>query len=339
MTNTENAPKLPPLPESSRRVVDQLLSGEFLGASRNIRQINDLFVSIAGEWPTSSGEELITTLLQTGEYLIATRGRNTPAIANAIRMVLNGLEEKQTCTLAEIQALIEPRRAEYNATSIRNADLMAEFGANLLAGCEIVLAFDYSSSVMAILKRLAERGHIVELIVPESRCLDGGRPIVKEATDWGHSARYFVDMAFSHFLRKTDAILIGAETILANGNCWNTIGSYPIAVLAKAYQVPFYVPTELIKIYPGSFSGLQKPIEPHDYSDILDYPASFEHPDLVSCVSPDLDNVPASLITAYVTPNGVVRPEHIWREARSWLEAIGVSILPNGSTAASNEAA
>jgi len=332
MTNTEDTPKLPRLSASARRVVDGLLSGESLGASRNIRRINDLFVSIAEEWETPSSEELITTLLQTGENLIATRGRNTPAIANAIHLVLVGLEQQKAASLAELQAFMVARRDEYNATSLRNTDLLAGYGLNLLAGCEVILAFDYSSSMMAILKRLAETGHQVELIVPESRCLDGGRPIVKEATAWGHSARYILDMAFSHFLRKTDAILIGAETIFANGDCWNTIGSYPIAVLADACRVPFYVPTELIKIDSGSFIGMQKPIKPHDYSEILNYPASFEHSDLVSCVSPDLDNVPASLITAYITPNGVIRPEHIWSEARKFLEGIGVPILQGHST-------
>jgi ribose 1,5-bisphosphate isomerase len=336
MSSTEATPKLPELPDSARRVVAQLLGGEFLGASRNIRQINDLFVSITKELQTSSGDKLVETLLQTGEYLIATRGRNTPAIGNAIRLVLKDIDLNRTSSIAEIQAFMEARRADYNANSLKNAELMAEYGANLLSNCQVILPFDYSSSVMAILKRLAERGKKLDLVVPESRVLDGGRPIVKEAIAWGHSVSFVVDMAFSHFLRQTDAILIGAETIFANGDCWNTIGSYPIAVLARDYQIPFYVPTELIKIYPGSFIGLQKPIKEHNYSEILNYPASFEHPELVSVVSPDLDNVPADLITAYITPGGIVRPEHLWGETRNYLDSIGASVLLNSAAESVN---
>ena len=329
MASAENVPQLPPLSESAQLVVDQLLSGEFLGASRNIRQINDLFVSIAQEWGAPSTEELIQTLVATGDYLIATRGRNTPAIANAIRLILRKLDDPSFSSPGEVKTLIETRRTEFNALSLRNADLIAEFGANLLANSKVVLAFDYSSSIMAVLDRLADRGQKLQVIVPESRCLDGGRPIAAEATACGHSVTFIVDMAFSHFLPQTDAVLIGAETIFANGDCWNTVGSYPLAVMAERYQVPYYVPTELIKIDPRSFVGGQKPIRPHDYASILSFPGSFQYPELISVTAPDLDRVPASLITAYITPVGVIRPDHVWSETRDFLASIGVSIYPD----------
>ncbi len=312
-------PTLPPLPEAVHPLIHQLESGEFLGASRNIRQINDLLCAIAEAWQTPSSQELIAALLATGEYFIATRGRNTPAIANAVRLVLKDLKTIPAQTGGDVRRFMEARRAEYNAQSLENARLMAQYGANLLTGCKVILPFDYSSTMMAILKQMAEQGSRVRLIVPESRVLDGGRPIAREATAWGHSVVFILDMAFSHFLRETDAVLIGAESIMANGDCWNTIGSYPIAVLAKSFHVPFYVATELIKIDPFSFEGIRKPILLHDYSQPLKYPASFEHPELVSVVAPDLDNVPGSLISAYITPQGVMLPEHIRREAQDFL--------------------
>jgi ribose 1,5-bisphosphate isomerase len=332
MTILENTPDLPTLPESARRAVSQLLSGEFLGASRNIRQINDLFVTITKDLQTDSSEELVATLLATGDYLIATRGRNTPAIANAIRLALKDLDHKTSLAPGDVQALMKARRDDYNALSLRNAGLIAEFGANTFATCEVMLPFDYSSSMMIILKRLAERGRKIQLIVLESRCLDGGRPIAAEATAFGHTAVFSVDMAFSHFLRQTDAVLIGTETIFANGDCWNTIGSYPIALMAQMYQVPVYVATELIKIDPDSFVGQQKPIKPHDYSQVLNYPGSFERPDHISVAGPDLDRVPASLITGYITPHGVMPPGQIWNEAYQFLESINVSPLSTAST-------
>lgn len=324
---TEHIPELPLLSDSARHTIQQLLSGEFLGASRNIRQINDLFVDIAAGWEGDSGQALVDTLLATGDYLSATRGRNTPAIANAIRLVLKGLQQESGTTPEQIQILIEARRTEYNALSIRNAELIAEYGANLLAACEVVLAFDYSSSMSAILKKLGERGRKIRLIVPESRSLDGGRPIVNEATTYGHTVVFIVDMAFSHFLPQSEAVLIGAETIFANGDCWNTVGSYPIAVLAQQHHIPFYVPTEFIKIDARSFTGQQKSIQPHNYAAILNYPTSLKQPDLVSVIAPDLDRVPASLITAYITPHGVMPPGQIWSETRQFLESGGVTIF------------
>lgn len=316
----------PPLPASAQPLLDQLFSGKFLGASRNTRQINDLFCAIADAWE-GAAEELSKTLLATGEFLAATRGRNTPAIGNAIRLVLSGLDGMESSRVADIRDFIRARREEYNTRSLDNIARIAEYGANLLSGCETVLAYDYSSTMLAILERVADQGQRLRVIVPESRALDGGRPIVNEATARGHSVLFIVDMAFAHFLPESDAVLIGAETIFANGDCWNTIGSYPVALVAYHYHVPFYVATELLKIDPRSFVGLTKSVEPFDYAQILDR-SSLRHPDLVSTVAPDLDNVPASLITAYVTPVGTLLPQHLRAEAERFLESIGVGVLP-----------
>ena len=329
MESTDNIPQLPQLSASASDTIHRLLSGEFLGASRNIRQINDLFVSIAEEWIDPRADELIHTLVATGEYLIATRGRNTPAIANAIRLILRGLRSVPSSSPEDVKTLIKTRRTEYNKQSLTNAKLIAEYGANVLANSEVVLAFDYSSSIMAVLKRLADRGRQLQVIVPESRCLDGGRPIADEATACGHSITFVVDMAFGYLMPQADAVFIGAETIFANGDCWNTVGSYPVAVMAERYQVPFFVPTELIKIDPRSFVGGQRSIKPHDYAELLNYPHAFQNPELISVTALDMDRVPGSLITAYITPSGVIRPEHVWNEAKSFLESIGTSIYPD----------
>lgn len=325
VTNTKETPTLPPLPESTQTLVDQLHSGKFLGASRNIRMINDLFCAIVEGWDSNDQFELIGTLRATGDYFIVTRGLNTPCIGNAIRLVLKGLEGEGSPTVESVRKFILTRRAEYNAQSIRNAERMAEFGANLIHDMRVVLPFDYSSTVIAVLKKTAEKGHKLRLIVAESRVLDGGRPIAREATAMGHSVIFCVDMAISHFMRQVDVVLFGAESFLANGDCWNTVGSYSVAELARLFKVPVYVATELIKVDPLSFGGTQKSIKPVEYARIFDYPNSFENPELVSTIAPDLDNIPHTLISGYITPVGVLLPEHLRGEALQFLESIGPS--------------
>jgi ribose 1,5-bisphosphate isomerase len=205
---------------------------------------------------------------------------------------------------------------------LKNAELIAAYGANLLMDCKCVLAFDYSSSMLAVLREVAKRGKKIHLIVPESRDLDGGRPIVSEATAVGHSVQFVVDFAFHNYMRQADAVIIGAETIFSNGDCWNTVGSLPIAILADYFHVPFYVPTELIKIDSRSFRGEIKPMKMDDYSNILKYPGTFAHPELINVESPALDNVPAKLITAYITEQGVMPASNLWNAALHYLESI-----------------
>jgi ribose 1,5-bisphosphate isomerase len=325
----DGAPVCPDLPDASRALMDRLEGEETLGASLHIRQINDLLCSIAEEWPTPSGRELTAALLGTGEYLMATRGSNAPAIANSIQLVLRGLESQSGDTVAGVRDFILARREKFNALSIRNAELMAQYGAGLLENCLTLVIFCYSSTTQAILKKLAHDGHTVHLVVPESRALDGGRPVVREASAWGHRVDFVIDLAVCHYLRKADAVLMGAESILANGDCWNTVGCYSMAALAGLFQVPFYVATELIKIDPASFAGRYKSLNLSDYSQILDFPGSFEHPDRISVMAPELDNVPAHLVTGYITQRGVISPQHVWDESARFLEENGIALFPD----------
>ncbi len=327
MENVIPVRALPEVPEVVRGLIETYLRSKTLGASRNIREINDLFCAIANQWPGQSSAELARAVLETGEYFAATRGANTPAIGNAIRLVLKDLDKLAGSSLEAVRAAISQRRDEFNAQSLRNAELMAEYGANVLEHAQVVLPFDYSSTVQVILKRAAEKGNHLRLIVPESRVIDGGRPIANEATAWGHSVDFVLDMAFAYHLRIVDAVLIGAETIFADGDTWNTIGSYPLAELCQIYHVPYYVATELIKIDPRSFAGIRRPLKWRDCAKVLGHPDRFANPEKVSVANPDMDNVPGRLITGYITPKGVLLPQQIPSECMAYLASIGVSPL------------
>ncbi len=315
----------PPLPPKGRRLFEQIFSGEFLGASRNIRMINDMFCAVAEEWPADD-PGLVRTLLELGDFVRRHRGKNTPAIGNAIGLFLQELQAFEGRPQPEIAAELDARRAAFNAGSLARIDAVATVGANLLEGCSTVMLFDYSSSVQAIVNKVADRGRRLHVIVPESRVLDGGRAFVNESTARGHQATYILDMAFSHFMRRCDAVLIGAETIFANGDAWNTVGSYPVALVARQHHVPFYVPTELIKIDPRSYLGLSKELIPDDFGGLLGR-ERLKHPERVDTTAPELDRVPGALITAYIAPQGVLLPQHIHAEARRFLAELGMDPL------------
>ena len=179
----------------------------------------------------------------------------------------------------------------------------------------------------AVLRELGERGLQKRILIPESRDLDGGRPIVKEAAAVGHSVDFVIDMAVSYFIKDVDAVIIGAETIFANGGAWNTIGSFCMAALADHCNIPLYIPTELIKIDPNSFLGVEKEIKFDDYSEILNYPKSFNQPDMISVSAPALDFVPPEMITAFITEQGAINPYLLWEKARQFLLDIDVDPL------------
>ena len=318
---------LPKLPREAMDLVDILYSGKTLGASRNMRQINEIFMTIARTWKGTSAKELVETVRGTGNYIAKTRGKNTPSIGNAINKVLFGLEELAGGDVKDVLSFIKARGEDFNKTSISNVDKIATYGANLLAESKCILAFDYSSSMTAIIKKLGENGQKKHFVIPESRDLDGGRPIVKETIPYGHTVDFIIDMAVFHFIKQVDAVIIGAETVFADGSCWNTVGSYLIALLAQANHVPYFVATELIKIDPRSFGGYIKPLVSEDYSRVLDYPSDFEKTELINVHAPVFDRVPPAMIDSYITEQGVMPPYQIWRQSKEFLSDFGIDPL------------
>lgn len=330
MSRLDTVPAPPAVPPAAQDALGQLLRAELLGASRYIRQMNEVLSQVAKSWPAPNASELVLALRRLGDYCIATRGRNTPAIRNAVHAALAGIEEFSGHRTADVHEHLAKRMSDLNTRSAQDVATIARCGANLLVDCQTLLAFDYSSTVMAVLRELSERGQRLRVVVPESRCLDGGRPIAREAATLGHLVTYTVDMAFAHFLRRADAVLIGAESIHANGDCLNTIGSYPIAVMAQRYDVPFYVVTELTKLDAVSFFGHRSEVPSDDLAAILGCDASLGVREGLAASAPELEVVPSSLIRAYVTPTGILLPQHIRSEGSLLLHSLEIEPGENG---------
>jgi translation initiation factor 2B subunit (eIF-2B alpha/beta/delta family) len=89
---------------------------------------------------------------------------------------------------------------------------------------------------------------------------------------------------------------------------------------ARQWNIPCYVASELLKIDITSFGGEPKSMRNHDFSKVLDYPNSFEHPEKVSVVGPDLDLVPASMINSYITDEGILPPTQLWAIGERYLK-------------------
>lgn len=320
LLRTDESP--PELTPGAQTLFFQIFSGEFLGASRNIRMINEMFCTIAEEWPATR-PGLVENLEAVGDFVRRTRGKNTPAIDNAIGAILHGLDTYRAAPPDVVHAEILARRAAADEQSLRNLATIADYGANLLDGASTVMAFDYSSSVQAILNRLAARGRTLRVVVPESRALDGGRAFVSESTAAGHLVDYVPDMAFAHFLPACHAVLLGVETVFANGDAWNTIGSYAVAVLAERHHVPCYIPTELIKIAPDSYRGTVRQIVTDDFAALLGKDR-FAHAQRVRTEAPEVERIPAALITGYITPEGLLLPHHLRDAALRFLHSTGV---------------
>jgi methylthioribose-1-phosphate isomerase len=107
---------------------------------------------------------------------------------------------------------------------------------------------------------------------------------------------------------KIDLVVVGADRIAANGDVANKIGTYPLAVLARAHQIPFYVAAPVNTVDLSTRDGSEIPIEERGRSEVAELAGRTLVPDGVPVFHPAFDITPAELVTAIVTERGIIRP-------------------------------
>ena len=110
---------------------------------------------------------------------------------------------------------------------------------------------------------------------------------------------------------SVDAIIVGADRVVANGDTANKIGTYQNAVLARAHQVPFFVASPLSTIDLSLKDGNAIPIEERPGHEMKSVGTVKVAPDDIKCWNPAFDVTPAEFITGIITEKGVVTPSKL----------------------------
>ena len=111
-----------------------------------------------------------------------------------------------------------------------------------------------------------------------------------------------------------DAVVVGADRIAANGDSANKIGTYSLAIVAKAHNVPFFVAAPLSTVDFELADGSGIPIEERDPAEIYQVGDTILTPTSgVDYYNPAFDVTPAELIAAIITENGVYAPGELMR--------------------------
>ena len=105
-----------------------------------------------------------------------------------------------------------------------------------------------------------------------------------------------------------DVVIVGADRIAANGDAANKIGTYSLAIVARAHDVPFYVAAPFSTIDFKLSDGSQIPIEERDASEICDFGRNNVCSLGVDFYNPAFDVTPANLITSIITERGAIKP-------------------------------
>lgn len=110
---------------------------------------------------------------------------------------------------------------------------------------------------------------------------------------------------------KVDLVVVGADRIAANGDAANKIGTYLLALAAKAHKIPFYVAAPSSTVDLNTLTGDAIEIEERPYDELHSVDGVRICPEGVQFYNPAFDVTPANLITAIITEAGVFKPGDI----------------------------
>jgi methylthioribose-1-phosphate isomerase len=140
--------------------------------------------------------------------------------------------------------------------------------------------------------------------------LQGAKLTAWECVQEGIPVTVITDSMAAHCMKlgMIDVVVVGADRITANGDAANKIGTYSLALVAKAHNVPFYVAAPLSTVDFSLSDGGLIPIEERDPEEVYQMGDTRLCPVGVEFYNPAFDVTPAALITGIITELGVVKP-------------------------------
>lgn len=256
-------------------------------------------------------------LKKVSEYL----GSSRPTAVNLFwaldRMEKKALENREK-SVAEIkkilvdEAMSIQREDEEICRRIgENGIEVLKDGATVLTHCNAgVLATSKYGTALAPIYFAQEKGWNIKVFADETRpLLQGSRLTAFELNEAGVDVTLITDNMAAMVMSKgwIDVVIVGCDRVAANGDVANKIGTYGVALLAKAHNIPFYIAGPTTTIDLDTPTGEDIVIEERDREEIICGFGKQTAPSDIKVYNPAFDVTPNELIDGIITEKGIVR--------------------------------
>ena len=267
----------------------------------------------------SSKQTFMERLESVSDYLAGSRPTavNLFWALDRMKRVAHSVRGEATTTqlnqllLDEARTIHEEDRQVCRAIGRHGASLLSD-GQGVLTHCNAggLAASEYGTA-LSVLFTAQDDGKRLHVFVDETRpLLQGSRLTAWELTQRNIKATLICDSAAAQVMkeRRVQAVFTGADRIAANGDTANKIGTYAVALLARAHGIPFYVAAPSSTFDRATADGGSIPIEERSSDEITCGFGKQTAPDDMRVYNPAFDVTPAELITAIVTECGLIQP-------------------------------
>ncbi len=279
----------------------------------------------AREINTGDRHEFLNRLEQVAQMLRETRPTAVNLFWAISRMMRTAYES--IGTIDEIKNTLLKTAQAINSEDLQTCHKIGDNGLKalpqtpekltLLTHCNAgALATAGYGTALGIVRSAWREGRLEKLFAGETRPrMQGAKLTTWECVQEGIPVTLITDSMAAHCMKQNmiDAVVVGADRIAANGDAANKIGTYSLALIAKAHNVPFFVAAPLSTVDFSIADGDQIPIEERNPAEIYQVGETILTPQGIDYYNPSFDVTPAELIAAIITEEGVFAPADLMK--------------------------
>jgi len=268
--------------------------------------------------PESTFDSFWVEVERIAEYLESARPTavNLKWALDRLKTTIQAHKDKEISEIKEIvlktAKTIHDEDKRINKKIGENGLKLVKKEAKILTHCNTgSLATGQYGTALSVIFHAHESEKKIHVWVDETRpLLQGSRLTAWELMNADIPMKLITDSMAGTLMRqeKVDMVIVGADRVAANGDTANKIGTYPLAVLARENEIPFYVAVPLSTIDMELENGDDIPIEEREGDEIASFNGSQVAPKKVEVFNPAFDVTPHDYITAFITEKGVIEP-------------------------------
>jgi eIF-2B alpha/beta/delta-like uncharacterized protein len=297
-----------------KKVIQDIKDLKIQGNTNIAKTVAKTLLDYATHTKPQAFEQFIINLEKYGHDLAFAR-QNEPLSVNAVTFMLKDLHKCETRQQVRIKFI--DRIESFFKYIDESYEIIRLNAVNLLQGHSTFFTHCHSSLARDVLIRINQISPIL-VINDETRPLYQGRITAEKLAKAKVNVLHTVDSAVSSvFLDprypKPEVALVGCDGISIHGDLINKVGTFNIALAAKAANIPLYVVAQSMKLDMRFGEGETVLIEQRSKDEVWK-----ERPAKVDVLNPAFDFIPAEYITGgYITEKGLIQPDEFKQVIKS----------------------
>ena len=294
---------------------EKIRSMEIRGAGRIAVAAAAALRDYAKDLSAHTATEFDRKIEEAAKILVETRP-TAVSLPNAVRLTTRYSAD----TVDEARQQVMDNADNFIKQADEALEKIANIGARRIRDGDVIMTHCNSHAAIAIIKKAFDQGKDISVIATESRPRRQGFLTIKELNDHDVPTRLVVDSAVRYCMKEVDVVIVGADSIAANGALINKIGTSQLALAAHEARKSFMVAAETYKFSPSTIMGELVEIEERSSEEVIDSDILEGMPN-VRVFNPAFDFTPPQYIDVMITDAGAIAPGmayNIIREHLGW---------------------